>query len=120
MLPLNLSANSIIGTDVVNPEGENLGDIKEIMIDTNSGRVSYVVISFGGFLGIGDKYFALPFEAFRIDTEDKNFVLDVPKEKLENAPGFDQDHWPTNANHDYLTSVYNHYGYRPYWETAEV
>lgn len=120
MLPINLSASSISGTDVVNARNENLGDIKEIMIDTNNGRVSYVVLSFGGFLGIGDKYFAIPWEAFSIDTDNKCFVLNVPKEKLENAPGFDKDQWPTNADHSYISSVYDHYGYKPYWETVNV
>jgi sporulation protein YlmC with PRC-barrel domain len=118
MLPNNLSSSTIQGTDVVNLRGENLGDIKEIMIDTNSGQVSYVVLSFGGFLGIGDKYFAIPWDVFSIDTEKKNFVVDVTKEKLENAPGFDKDNWPSNANHDYLVEVYRYYGYQPYWERS--
>lgn len=116
MLPINLSSSSINGTDVVNAQGENLGDIKDLMIDTNTGRVSYVVLSFGGFLGIGDKYFAIPWEAFSIDTDENEMVLNIPKEKLENAPGFDKDNWPTNANHTYLNEVYEYYGYKPYWD----
>lgn len=120
MLPINLSSSSITGTDVVNVQGDNLGDIKEIMIDLTTGRVSYVVLSFGGFLGIGEKYFAVPWEAFTIDTDNKQIILSVPKEKLDNAPGFDKDQWPTNADHDYITNVYNHYGYKPYWHTANV
>ncbi len=120
MLPINLSASSINGTDVVNREGENLGNIKEVMIDTNNGKVSYVVLSFGGFLGMGDKYFAIPWEAFSIDSDDKEFVLEIPKEKLETAPGFDKDNWPTNADHDYLVDVYRHYGYAPYWEKVNI
>ena len=118
MTPINLSSSSICGTDVVNPQKESLGDIKDVMIDTTSGRVSYAVLSFGGFLGIGDKYFAIPWQAFTIDSDDKQFVLDVPKEKLENAPGFDKDQWPTNANHDYLVEVFRYYGYEPYWESS--
>jgi sporulation protein YlmC with PRC-barrel domain len=120
MLPVNLSASTIIGTDVENPQGDNLGDIKEIMLDTTSGRISYAVISFGGFLGIGDKYFAVPWEAFSIDDDQETFILDVSKEKLENAPGFDKDNWPTNADHQYINSVYQHYGYRPHWEAVDV
>lgn len=116
MNPVNLSASSINGTGVVNAHGDNLGDIKDIMIDLNSGQISYVVLSFGGFLGMGDKYFAIPWEAFKIDTVNKEFVLSVPKEKLENAPGFDKDVWPTNADHKYLNSVYEHYGYTPHWK----
>ncbi len=116
MLLNNLSASSINGTEVVNLQGESLGDIKDIVIDTNSGRINYAVLSFGGFLGIGDKYFAMPWEAFTINQEDEKFMLNVDKEKLEDAPGFDKDNWPTNSNHDYLTSVYKHYGYQPYWQ----
>ena len=85
------------------------------MIDTSKGKIAYAVVSFGGFLGIGDKYFAVPWEAFQVDREDEDFVLNVDKEKLENAPGFDKDNWPSHAKHEYLTNVYNHFGYKPYW-----
>ncbi|GJM29539.1 MAG: hypothetical protein DHS20C17_21740 [Cyclobacteriaceae bacterium] len=120
MLPVNLSASTMIGTNVKNPQGDSLGDIKEIMIDTISARVSYVVLSFGGFMGLGDKYFAIPWEAFTIDEDDDEFVLDVPKEKLENAPGFDKDNWPNNADHTYVNSVFDYYGYRPHWEGVQL
>ena len=121
MTPTVLSASSINGTDVANAQGENLGEIKDLMINTNNGHVEYAVLSFGGFLGMGDKLFAMPWKAFSINTADKNFTLNVSKEKLENAPGFDKDNWPTNANHDYLTKVYHHFGYEPYWAgTANV
>lgn len=121
MIPQTLSSSSITGTTVVNAKGENLGNIKELMIDLDSGRVAYAVLSFGGFLGLGDKYFAMPWEAFRIDTQKEQFVLNVNKERLENAPGFDKDNWPNSAKHkDYLDSVYNHYGYTPYWRKTKA
>lgn len=113
--PSVLSAKSLIDTSVVNRSGEDLGKLEEMMIDLNSGRVAYAVISFGGFLGIGDKYFALPFEALTVDTDDEKIVLDVEKEILENAPGFDKDNWPKGTEHAWLVDVYNYYGYRPYW-----
>ncbi len=111
-----LSSSSMMGTNVVNRTGDNLGDIKDIMIDPSSGNVAYVVVSFGGFLGIGDKYFAIPMEAFHIDRENENFILDVDKAKMENAPGFDKDNWPSSADRQFLTDVHSHYGYKPYWE----
>lgn len=111
-----LSASSITGTNVKNAAGENLGDIKEVMIDTKNGTVAYAVLSFGGFLGMGDKLFAMPWDAFEVDTENEELILNVSKEKLENAPGFDKDNWPTTADRTYLTSVYTHYGYKPYWD----
>lgn len=111
-----LSATTLKGTNVTNPAGENLGDIKDIMIDYNSGNVAYVVISFGGFLGIGNKLFAVPMEALRVDKASEDIIMDVNKEKLENAPGFDSDNWPTTADREFLTEVHSHYGYKPYWE----
>jgi sporulation protein YlmC with PRC-barrel domain len=115
MISKTLSASSINGTTVENPSGENLGDIKDLMIDLSTGRIAYCVLSFGGFLGMGDKLFAIPWEAFAIDTEDEKFILNVPQEKLENAPGFDKGNWPDHATHEYLTRVYSHFGYKPYW-----
>lgn len=113
--PSVLSASTIINTSVENSYGENLGKIEELMIDLNSGRIAYAVLSFGGFLGMGDKLFALPFEALSIDTENEKIILDVDKEILENAPGFDKDDWPKVTEHAWLVDVYNYYGYRPYW-----
>ncbi len=120
MTPITLSATSINGTDVVNATGDNLGDIKDLMINTTDGRIAYAVLSHGGFLGMGDKYFAIPWEAFTIDSAEEKFVLNVTKEKLDSAPGFDKDNWPNSASHEYLTKVYNHFGYRPYWESTRV
>ncbi len=116
MTPVTLSASSIKGTDVVNASGEDLGNIKDLMINTHNGKVAYAVLSHGGFLGMGDKYFAIPWDAFTIDTQDEKFVLNVPQEKLDTAPGFDKDNWPNSASHEYLTKMYTHFGYRPYWE----
>jgi sporulation protein YlmC with PRC-barrel domain len=93
-----LTATTIIGDNVYNLEDEKLGDIKDIMLDIRNGRIEYVVVEFGGFLGIGEKYFAVPFRALTIDTTRHAFVLDQRREVLEKAPGFDKDHWPeTNS-----------------------
>ena len=105
-----LSASSIIGTDVRNPEGEALGSIKDIMIDTGSGQIEYAVLQFGGVMFIGDKLFAVPWEQFKIDTTKEEFVLNVPKERLKNAPGFDKDNWPSFADQTYRGEVDSYYG----------
>lgn len=112
-----LSASTMIGDDVTNPAGEDLGNVEEIMLDVNGGRIAYAVLSFGGFLGLGDKLFAVPWDALTVDTEEHAFILDVDKETLENAPGFDKDNWPQTVNGDdaWLVEVYDYYGYRPYW-----
>lgn len=114
--PRVLSAGTLMDNAVKNPKGEDLGEIEEFMIDLNSGRIAYAVLSFGGFLGIGDKLFAIPWEALTVDTEDESFVLNVDKETLEEAPGFDKDDWPASGEHEWLVEVYEFYGYRPYWK----
>ena len=113
-----LSATSLIGDRVTNPAGEYLGKIEELMIDLDSGRVAYAVLSFGGFLGtgLGDKLFALPFQALKLDAEHECFVLDVDPEKLRKAPGFDKDHWPSTADRTWGSQIHSYYGCRPYWE----
>jgi sporulation protein YlmC with PRC-barrel domain len=111
-----LSTSTLSGTDVTNRQGENLGDLKDIMIDLESGEIAYVVISFGGFLGIGDKLFAVPWEALTIDKRNEQIIMDVTKEKLENAPGFDKDNWPSSPDRQFVSDVHSHYGYKPYWE----
>jgi sporulation protein YlmC with PRC-barrel domain len=110
MTPRVLSSSSISGTNIYNRQGESLGEVKELMVNMQSGQVEYVVVSFGGFLGIGDKYFAVPLEAFDVDTEDEKFILDANREKLENSPGFDKDNWPSTADNTFTNRVYNHYG----------
>jgi hypothetical protein len=118
--PRVLSASTLCGDAVTNAVGEDLGRIEELMIDLSSGRVAYAVLSFGGFLGIGDKLFAVPFGALRLDTGRKCFVLDVPREKLENAPGFDKNDWPDFADPSFGDEVYGYYGIATYWTDAET
>ena len=107
---LILSSTSITGTDVTNAKGENLGEIKDLMIDTETGTVNYCVLSFGGFLGLGDKYFAVPFEAFSVNSTTEKWVLNIDKDRLKNAPGFDKNNWPETSNHSYWNDLYKHYG----------
>ena len=113
--PRVLSASTINGDPVVNADGEKLGQIEELMIDLDNGRVAYAVLSFGGFLGIGDKLFAIPFEALDLDAENHRFVLDMPKEKLEQAPGFDKTRWPDFADPRFGQQVYGYYDIATYW-----
>ena len=119
--PRVLSATTIISDKVINTAGEQLGSIRELMIDLDGGLIAYAVLSFGGFLGFGNKLFAIPWEALTIDTENHAFILDIDKELLENAPGFDKDHWPDNAKYEagWLLGVYEYYGYSPYWMPDE-
>jgi hypothetical protein len=86
------------------------------MIDLQSGNIAYVVVSFGGFLGMGNKLFALPWEAFTVDEKREKVIVNIDKDVLENAPGFDKDNWPKNPGRDFINQVHSHYGYKPYWE----
>ena len=111
-----LTASTLTGDRVRNAAREDLGKIENIMIDIPSGRVAYAVVSFGGFLGIGDKLFAVPWSALQIDEGEHEFLLDVDRKTLENAPGFSKDAWPDMADPAFGASVYSHYGRTPYWE----
>ena len=108
--PALMGADTLMGNDVYNNDGEDLGDIKEFMIDMSSGRVAYAVLSFGGLLGMGDKLFAVPWSALKLDTANKRFKLGVMKDALKDAPGFDKDHWPSMADSTWATSVHSFYG----------
>ncbi|HVW65123.1 MAG TPA: PRC-barrel domain-containing protein [Nitrosospira sp.] len=115
--PRLMGADTLIGDDVYNRKDEDLGDIKEIMLDMNTGRVAYAVLSFGGFLGIADKLFAVPWSALKLDTVNKRFILDVDKERLESAPGFDKDDWPDMADPTWQNSIDSYYGTTSYADT---
>jgi sporulation protein YlmC with PRC-barrel domain len=109
-LPLKyLTASSVIGDKVHNTKDEHLGEIKDIMLDIQTGKIDYFVIEFGGFLGIGVKYFAIPFRLVRVDPARKLFVFNQSKEDLEKAPGFDMDHWPDTNLH--LDQVYSYWSF---------
>jgi sporulation protein YlmC with PRC-barrel domain len=112
--PRLMGADTLLGNDVYNSKGEDLGDIKEIMLDMASGRVAYAVLSFGGIMGIGDKLFAVPWDALKLDTKNKRFTLDVDKERLDMAPGFDKDRWPDMADETWSKEVHSFYGTKPY------
>lgn len=119
-----LSASTLTGDKVRNHEGEKLGHLEEIVIDIESGQVAYAVLASGGFLGLGDKLFAVPWDLITVDTENHEVVIDVSKETLENAPGFDKDNWPDVGDQTWVVDVYRYYGRDPYWEgvgdTAET
>ena len=115
-----LSAGTITGDNARNPAGDKLGHIEELVIDLESGRVLYAVLASGGFLGMGDKYFAIPWDLLTVDTDSHEVVVDVSKETLRNAPGFDKDSWPEIHDRTWLGDVYRYYGHEPYWEDDSI
>lgn len=114
--PRLMLSSTLEGNTVVNRAGEKLGTVDEIMLDVPMGRIAYAVLSSGGFLGVGDKLFAIPWGALTLDTDNKCFILDVSQERLEQAPGFDKDHWPSLADHTWATNLHKYYVTPPYWE----
>ena len=113
----SISVNkSILGMKVMNTEREDLGKIEDLVIDTRDSRVAYAILSFGGLLGMGDKHFVIPWQALTIDLSQRVALLQIDKDRLENAPGFDKDSWPDLDDAAWATSIHSHYGYRPHSE----
>ena len=110
-----MAAATLAGDEVRNDTDEKLGEITDIMIDVPTGRVAYAVMSVGGVLGVGNKLLAIPWSALRLDTGQKCFRLNATRERVENAQGFDKDHWPTMADQQWATDLHAQYGARPYW-----
>ena len=113
--------SKLIGADVENTQGEDLGQIEDLVFDRHDGRITYAVLSFGGFLGLGEKYFAIPWSALTAKAgEEDTLILNVDKEKLKNAPGFDKTHWPNMADRTWGQEIHTYYGVQPYWERREA
>ncbi len=112
--PYLMGAATLVGDDVFNHQAEFLGNIRELMLDMRSGKVSYAVLSFGGVLGFGEKLFAVPWAALTLNATDKCFHLNVEKARLHNAPGFDKRRWPNVADPVWQREVQSYYGTRPF------
>ena len=112
-----VSASRVIGESVVNREQQDLGKIHELVFDAREGRLAYAVLTFGGFMGMGNKLFALPWKALEFATTENKLILDVDKEKMEAAPGFDRDaKWPDFADRTWGSTIHSYYGFDPYWK----
>lgn len=98
-------ASKIIGADVYDMQDRKIGDIKDVVIDPQRGSIDYAVLGFGGAMGVGTKYFAVPWKSLQANAEGKRYVLNVDKEALKNAPGFDKNNWPDMANQHWASDV---------------
>ena len=105
----------VIGKKVVNLQGEDLGTIEDVIIDAPNARVSYAILSFGGFMGMGDKLFALPWVSLFYSPEDGKFALKADRELLKKAPGFDKNNWPDLSDPVTRGEIYRYYGAAIYW-----
>ncbi|PLQ00481.1 photosystem reaction center subunit H [Cupriavidus pauculus] len=113
--PEVMAASSLDGTKVYSSDDEHVGEIKEIMIDVQSGRVAYAVLTTGGFLGIGDTLHAIPWGALVMDTDVECFRIGVTAQRIKDAPGFNKDNWPLMADPQWATAVHQYYDRDPYW-----
>ena len=110
----NIRASQLTGMNIQNTKGESVGEINDLVIDAKTGKVRYAAVTYGGFLGIGNKLFAVPFEAFKIghqsnDSDETVLVLDVTPQQLEGSVGFDEDNWPNFADKEYTAEIYKRY-----------
>lgn len=101
----DMRASKLIGMDVQNATGEDIGEVKDLIVDVTGERVHYAVLSYGGALGVGDKLFAYPISTFKRTGDTDKLVLDIDKERLKNAPGFDSNRWPDLADNRYRKEV---------------
>lgn len=110
-----IPSETLAGNAVVNRDDEELGTLAHIMLDVPGGRIAYAVLGCGGVFGIGERLHAVPWSALELDPERQCFVLDIERQRLDAAPRFDHEHWPTMADPRWATEVHQYYGVRPYW-----
>jgi sporulation protein YlmC with PRC-barrel domain len=112
-------ASKLIGENVVDAKGDHLGKIEDLAIDFEQGRIRFAILSFGGFLGMGEKRFAVPIQTLQRFDDDR-LLLNVDRDKLKNAPGIEKDDWSKIDDRAYVTRAYEFYGYKPYWTDVQV
>ena len=113
-----IPTNRLERYDLVNEQGHDLGQVQNFVIDMLAGRIAFVIVAFGGMLGISDKWFAMPWEIMTWSPEERKFIVDMPQNVLEKAPGMNKDKWMEEINSDWLAKCYLHYGLAPYWDTS--
>jgi hypothetical protein len=109
-----ISSDKAVGTAVYNRHGEHLGSVYNLMIDKYSGQVAYAVMSFGGFLGIGESYHPLPWRTLTYDTRKGGYVVDIDRTRLETAPSYTSSTVPNWSDRAYGHRVDDYYGVPPY------
>ncbi|MBV9250984.1 MAG: PRC-barrel domain-containing protein [Acetobacteraceae bacterium] len=111
-----IGANQVQGTSIYNPAGESLGSVEDVLIDKLSGKIAYAVAGFGGFLGIGERHYPLPWEKLKYDTALGGYVVDIDRRTLEGAPSYTDAERANWGDRAWNQRVYDYYGSRPYWD----
>jgi sporulation protein YlmC with PRC-barrel domain len=112
-----MSADALVGRDVENRQGEEFGEVADLAIDLSSGRIAYVILEYGGWLGLGEKLAAVPWKALKADVSNPQVTMDINEDKLKTLPSFARQEWPQTLDRQWLANLYNRYGEKPYWET---
>jgi len=107
-----ISSEDVEGTNVYDMKGSKIGDIDHLMIDKISGRVTYAVMSFGGFIGLGHSHYPIPWAALKYDPKLGGYVTGITERQLQDAPAFSDDSW---SDRNWETQTYKHYNVAPYW-----
>jgi hypothetical protein len=107
-----ISSEDVEGTNVYDMKGSKIGEIDHLMIDKVSGRVTYAVMSFGGFLGLGHSHYPIPWGALKYDSKSNGYVTGISEQQLKDAPAFSDDSW---TDRNWETQTYRHYNIEPYW-----
>ena len=115
-----IGSDKVEGTNVYGADQEKIGSIERVMIDKQSGKVAYAIISYGGFLGMGSTLHAIPWNALTLDTAEKCFRVDLDAQRIKDDPGFDKDHWPSMADTAWGTQLHEYYHRRPYWDATAM
>jgi hypothetical protein len=110
-----ISSTKVNGTNVYNTDGDRLGEIHDVMIDKRSGRIAYAVMSFGGFLGIGERYHPLPWSTMKYDTRQRGYVVGLTIDQLKGAPSFAAAESPAWGDRAYEKNIHDYYEAAPYW-----
>jgi sporulation protein YlmC with PRC-barrel domain len=113
--PSVYKATEVIGMNVRNTKNESLGEIEDIVVDSSAGDIRYAVVSVGGFLGINERYIAVPWGAFDYDSSTHKLILNADKERVKQAPGFDKNNWPNFADQSWGGEIHRYYNEQPYW-----
>ena len=116
--PRFIPTNRLEQYDLVNEKGQDLGQVQNFVIDMLAGRIAFVIVAFGGMLGISDKWFAVPWEIMTWSPDKRKFMVDMPQNVFEKAPGMNKDKWMEEINSDWLAKCYLHYGLAPYWDSS--
>ncbi len=114
-VPRVVSINTLNRDRVTNVNGEDLGRIEDIMVDIETGRISFAVLSTSGFFGRDAHLHAVPWEALKYSIHDKTFILNISKDTLSKAPSFTRTNRPDLSTLTWLQEVYAYYGIQPYW-----